>query len=396
MAPRTASPATAHPQRICFVAPFGLKLKGTVRARILPLARVLAARGHTVCVVVPPWDDPDTGDAGTVRMDAGVRIVSVSLGGGLPGTLVRMLAEIRRFRPDLLHIVKPRAHAGIVQWLVWQSRRVSRRPRLRIVLDVDDWEQAWEGVIGYAWPVARFLAWQEEWGIRHADAITAASRWLEERVHHYAPETPVLYLPNGVEPVADLPQAGRSGGAPTVLLFSRFVEVEPAWMGELWRQLQVRLPTVHLLVAGQAIAPHLQEAMRVVIENKTTPSAKVSWLGYVDPPRMEDLLAQVGCVIFPAADVPLNQAKCSVRLATTLMAGLPVVASAVGEQANYGAGGAARLVEAGASPAQFAQAVADLLAAPQDRVAQAEAARQHLAERYSWDSLGAWLDGFYG
>ena len=39
--------------RIAFVAPFGLRAKGTTRARVLPLARELARRGHTVAVFVP-------------------------------------------------------------------------------------------------------------------------------------------------------------------------------------------------------------------------------------------------------------------------------------------------------------------------------------------------------
>ncbi len=56
-----------------------------------------------------------------------------------------------------------------------------------------------------------FLDWQEEWGIRHADGITAASRWLVERAKAYAPETPILYLPNGVtlpaEPTRRMPDS---------------------------------------------------------------------------------------------------------------------------------------------------------------------------------------------
>src|SRR2546421_1245473 len=44
--------------RIVFIAPFGLQPKGTVSARMLPLAGALAARDHLVRVVIPPWDDP--------------------------------------------------------------------------------------------------------------------------------------------------------------------------------------------------------------------------------------------------------------------------------------------------------------------------------------------------
>lgn len=392
----TSPVAPPPPRRICFVAPFSLNVKGSVRARILPLAKVLAQRGSEVMVLIPPWDSPD--DGGKSWQDGGVRIVNVSVRGGLPLILGRMIREIRGFGPEILHIVKPRAHAGLIQWLFWQLRRSGPR----IFLDVDDWEQAWEGVAGYAWPVARFLAWQEEWGIRHADGITAASRWLEKRVNDYAPDTPILYLPNGV-PDTDAPiLSGQpsSGQPPTILLFSRFVEVDPAWMGEFWAAMQQKVPNVRLIVAGQGIQPHHEAAMRIVIGASTTRSTpptppNVIWLGYIDPPALAAATHTADCAIFPAANIPLNQAKCSVRLATTLMAGLPVVASAVGEQVNYAAGGAARLVDADASPADFAQAVADLLAAPQDRVALAAQARRHLVEEYDWEKLGERLDDFY-
>jgi len=243
------------------------------------------------------------------------------------------------------------------------------------------------------------LAWQEEWGIRHAHGVTAASRWLENRVHDYAPNTPVLYLPNGVAvtnaPIR--PRQAAPGEPPTILLFSRFVEVDPAWMGEFWADMQAKTPTVRLIIAGQGIRPRHETAMRVVIEAATDPSgpSQVTWLGYVDASDLAAAVDEADCAIFPAANVPLNQAKCSVRLATTLMAGLPVVASAVGEQAHYGRGGAARLVAADASPADFAQAVADLLARPRDRAALAAQARDRLVKLYNWERLGEKLDGFY-
>jgi glycosyltransferase involved in cell wall biosynthesis len=91
----------------------------------------------------------------------------------------------------------------------------------------------------------------------------------------------------------------------------------------------------------------------------------------------------------------LQQAKCSVRLATTLLSGVPVVASAVGEQAAYGAEGAANLVPAGASPEEFAAAVAAVLAAPSAQTRLSATARRRLLERYNWPALGDRLHAFY-
>jgi len=40
------------------IGPFGLRQKGTSRARLVPLAGALADRGHQIKVVLPPWDSP--------------------------------------------------------------------------------------------------------------------------------------------------------------------------------------------------------------------------------------------------------------------------------------------------------------------------------------------------
>jgi glycosyltransferase involved in cell wall biosynthesis len=79
-----------------------------------------------------------------------------------------------------------------------------------------------------------------------------------------------------------------------------------------------------------------------------------------------------------------------------MLDGIPVVASAVGEQARYGANGAARLVAADASPRQFAAEVVKLLAKRQEQALMTEQARTWLLSRYNWSLLGEELLTFYG
>ena len=413
------------PQRITFVAPFGLGQKTTVWARTLPMARHLASQGHTVSIVIPPWDTP--ADAGKRWTDTGVEMIHVSLGGGTPLIVARMLRVIDATRPDIVHIVKPRAHAGLVQWWLWQRRRLEigdwrfraisnlqspistspSNPTPKIILDVDDWEQAWAAINPYPRLTARFLAWQEEWGIRHADGITAASQWLVERVQQYTPTTPVLYLPNGVEQSSaergaqrvprnaelGLPQTPMQPLSPRILFFTRFVEIEPDWLAAFWGAVYDQCPAARLLMAGQALQPG-REALykQQIMDTQPTAAQQVEWLGYVDPAVV---YVQADCAIFPSQNVPLLQAKCSVKLATTLLHGVPVIASAVGEQAAYGADGAAWLLPATATPAEFAQAVVTLLHDPARQKTMIAQARQHLAAHYPWTTLGQKLENFY-
>jgi glycosyltransferase involved in cell wall biosynthesis len=149
-----------------------------------------------------------------------------------------------------------------------------------------------------------------------------------------------------------------------------------------------------LVVAGTPVREGLDLPFRQAVAS-TAAEGSVEWRGYVQGADLPALYAATGCAIFPAAEVPLQMAKCSVRLATTLLQGVPVVASAVGEQANYGADGAARLLRPDATPSEFAAAVDDVLRHPQQQVALAQAAATRLLQRYGWPRLAQSLSDFY-
>jgi hypothetical protein len=135
--------------KIVFIGPFGLQPKTTMRVRALPLAKALAARGHTVTLLIPPWDDPDR--SGQRWVEEGVAVVNVSLPG--PGVarwpglfhllLARSLvAQTLALQPDVVHLFKPKAYAGLAHLMLWGLRRL-KGLRVRLVVDTDDWEQAW-------------------------------------------------------------------------------------------------------------------------------------------------------------------------------------------------------------------------------------------------------------
>ncbi|MBK8049905.1 MAG: glycosyltransferase family 4 protein [Anaerolineales bacterium] len=371
---------------ICFVAPFGLGQKTTVWARTLPLAQALVAHGVQVSIVLPPWDTP--ADAGRRWQESGVTLINVATAGGVAPTTARMLHEIDRLHPSLVHIVKPRAHAGLVQWWLWQRRKC--RHQRPLLLDVDDWEQAWAPINRYPRLTAYFLAWQEEWGLRHADGVTAASQWLRSRTEAYNPGVPVLYLPNGVD--AEPGQLiWQPPGLGDVLFFTRFVEVEPAWLAAFARTLYAKRPQTHLLIGGSPVQSGLDAPFRRALATLE----QIHWLGYLPASVMPALYARISCAIFPAADVPLQQAKCSVRMATMSLSGVPIVASAVGEQRTYGEATGTVLVPAGASPALFADHVIAVLENETRPPAPRRRTPAPLLNRYGWSQLGARLFDFY-
>src|SRR5512141_1098570 len=98
--------------RIAYVAPFGLRAKGTARARALPLAEAVARRGHEVVLFVPPYDSPE--DAGLACREGLVPVVNLPLPRGqqTPAWHAllawRLLDAVRSFNPDLVHVFKPK------------------------------------------------------------------------------------------------------------------------------------------------------------------------------------------------------------------------------------------------------------------------------------------------
>lgn len=182
-----------------------------------------------------------------------------------------------------------------------------------------------------------------------------------------------------------------------ILYLTRYVEVEVEWLARFSASLHAIFPTARLIIAGEPLQAGRDQLFRAALTAPVESSEKssVSFLGKVTPAQIEELYASVDCAIFPSQVSILQQAKCSVRLATTLLHGVPVIASAVGEQANYGAAGAARLVAADATPEEFAQAVIEVLHDPEAQQRMIEQARTQLGKHYQWQQLGQRLDGWY-
>lgn len=383
-----------QPRRILFLAPFAAGgPKGTTRWRVLPLARALAAQGHTVRVLIPPYDCPR--QSGLQWQDQSVIVDNVSLPafGGMPGqmALARKLAQVAAaWKPDLVHCFKPKGPAGLAAWLL--DRRLGER--VPLVLDADDWEIGWNCAAGYPLVWRVFFHWQERWGLRRADAVTAASRWLVEYANTLrsgvlqeagSDGRAVIYLPNGVDPVPiDLafPSAKRT---PTVLAYTRCVEQTPDQLVRVWQRVLAREPDARLVVAG--LTPGWAASRLRHAADRAGVSHSVLATGWVPSSSRAGLFAAADVALLPVLDTPLNAAKSPVRLLDLLAAGVPVVTQNVGEYGRIVEHGVTGLVGAAGVDEAAADAVAGLLRDPALRTRLGRAAAASMRTQYSWSGL---------
>lgn len=394
---------------IVMIGPFGLRLKGTMSVRALPMAKTLAARGHSVVLLIPPWDHPD--DAGHEWEEDGVRVVNVPLPPKLPllfhGLLAfRLVRRALALRPDVVHCFKPKAYAGLAHFILWWLRRLRfARKKLsedvRLVVDEDDWEQAWNEIEAYSPAQKRVFAWQERWGLRHADAVVVASRALVSWVEGLdIPPGRIFYVPNGVSPSpidatghqplsADAAHIVRMlwelDDALVVLLYTRFFEFRLERIVEILQRVVTQEPRAKLLVVGEGLFGEESELDEMLTAAGLSNYA--AFTGWIESDRLPGYFAAADVAIFPYDDTPINRTKCSVKLTDLLAAGLPVVADAVGQNAEYVVDGESGWLVEPEDDAAFADAVVRLLKDADLRARLGASAARRMRQRFAWDSL---------
>ena len=435
--------------RIVMVGPFGLRPKGTMAARALPLARELARRGHTVTLVLPPWSWP--GDSGRVWEDGGVRVLNIVLPQS-PAPLFhlqtaqRLLEAALGQRPDVVHCFKPKAYSGFVQAALWATRRLELKPqasrtkpaeagwaegrppgvlagfsplrllsarlqprvsgwRGRLILDEDDWEGwgGWNELEAYPWLAKQVFAWQEGWGLRHADAVTVASRALETlALGHGVPRGRVVYLPNGGPP--DAPPGDRARGrvrwdlppdAPVVLVYTRFFEYGVTRLVQVLAAISAARPETRFLVVGNGLYGEEKELLAQASGHAALKA--LVYAGWPGDAALPDIFAASDLALYPLDDTLVNRAKSPAKLLQLLAAGVPVVADAVGQATVYvgGAQVGGGVLTPPETPAAMAQAAVALLDDAERRATLGRQARAWVRQHYAWPTLAERLEAVY-
>lgn len=392
--------------RIAFIAPFGMQPKGTVSARMMPLAHALAEKGHHVRVVVPPWDDPSAtpGFSGGIvdrhpeegRLEVNTLAIPKSGLRSLKLTNAMLRAAFSNFRPEVVHVFKPVGYSGLAGFALSALR-------VPWVLDVDDWEGpgGWADVNPYSPSQKLSLALMEALLPRLARTVTAASRTLEARIWDMGlSRRRIFYLPNGVShskyakwnpaPKAHLYPHG-SEHRPTILLYSRLAEFPWRWPLEVLERVRRSHPDVRLLVVGSGFFGEEKKLQEEAAAKGLGESVTV--MGRVPEEQLPAVLSAGDVVLYPMEDTLLNRAKSPVKLLELMVMGLPIVAHKVGQTPEF-LGDTGVLVEAGDVEA-MSDAIAALLSEPERRKRLGEAARRRVWAEFNWERLSGAAERAY-
>jgi glycosyltransferase involved in cell wall biosynthesis len=380
--------------RIAVVGNFGLTGKQTMAVRALPLAEQLAARGHSVCMALPVRQAADLDGP---RESRGVRLKYAGRGPRVPvlKQLWQMLLLAHfawHWHPDVVYCFKPIAFSGGVLALLWWLRRLGLFSGT-LLLDTDDWEGdgGWNERQPFPWWLKRVIALQERWTLRHADLVTVASRALVARAEQMGLQR-VLYLPNapaasspGLLTPADPDLRRRLGlvDRPLLLLYTRFVEFGLDRLLDTFNEILLRRPDTMLLVVGQGLAGEEDRLRRRAAGRGM--EGKILLAGWLSGDQVASYFRAADLAIYPLDDTLLNRTKCPVKLLDLLVAGVPVVADAVGQAVEYLENGKIGVLVPAGDRRAMAEAVVDLLGNPQRRTALGEAARREVLARWRWD-----------
>jgi len=389
---------------IVFLAPFGIRPKGTVIARMIPLAAGLQALGHRVAIVAPPYTNPeDSGKTETVR---GVQVRNICLGPAnkvfaAPVLARRMYRAAMAEKPDLVHLFKPKGYGGLAAFALLLSGLPGKRAPALFV-DTDDWEGTggMNELHAYGWAERAVFGFQERWLQKCAAGVTAASRTLQARAGEMGiPPRNVLYLPNCVDDSRPGTGSGiREGlgipaGAPVVLLYTRFFEFGQQRLHLVLAGIYREVSGVRFLVVGKGRRGEDEQLLRAAEELGFAPALHMA--GWVEPELIPDYLAAGDVAIYPFDDNLVNRAKCPAKLTELLRAGIPVVADRVGQISEYVEAGSSGILCDPGNWREMAERTVELLGEREKRRLLGEAGRRHLLENFSWSAYAAKLIDFY-
>ena len=394
--------ATQRLVKIVYIAPFAFSPKATVSARALPMAAALARRGHSVTILLPPYDNP--ADSGRKWIQEGVRLENMTLKGvagprQYADLAIQMANRTRALRPDVIHAFKPTGPGALaLQGLAGKHW-----------VDNDDWEGrgGWLDVNPYSRLEKAVLGWQEGNVLGGARAVTCASEALVARTQGfrgYKPAADVVLLPNG--PDITLRAAIKSAQGrrealraefgwsdKTVLIYTGNIPLNQDldMAAQALRSLASAQPSLRwaIIGAGDGIPAVKQTIAAAGVAHL------VEWHSFMPHAQVAERLAAADIAVYPYRDSNINRAKCSIKVLEYMAAGLPMVVSDVGMNRVYLEHGVSGWVTPAGDTKAFEAGLRALLDDPARARAIGAAAQSRVWRQFGWEARIGALEALY-
>ncbi len=309
------------------------------------------------------------------------------------GATCGMIAGIMRSPATVYHLGKPQPVNGMAALI-----GVALLRGQGFYVDCDDDERT-SNQFAAAWQAQVFDVWQQVLP-RLATGVTVNTGYLARRM---PPAQRVVLVPNGVEPqqfapppprvLAGMRRAARLAGRrvvaycgtlalhnhPVDLLLQAFVQVYRA------------VPNATLLLIGggsdsgqvRQHAEALGIADALVMTGEVPYTAVPAWLALAD------------LSVDPVYDNAVARARSPLKIAESLLLGVPVVTGDVGDRVAMLADGAAGVLVAPGCPNALAAGIIALLHDDARRQELAAAGTVHVRQHYTWHALAAQWEGVY-
>lgn len=219
-----------------------------------------------------------------------------------------------------------------------------------------------------------------------ATALIAVSQEVKSYLQQWVSGDRLFVLPNGVNPArfSDIPKS--SAAMPFTV---GFVGSLKPWHGldcliEAFAQLRQTVPLARLLIVGDG--PQRQALEQAIAKENLMPY--VQWTGAVPPEQVPHWLGQMSVAVapYPASD---NFYFSPLKVVEYMAAGLPVVASCIGQLPDIIDDRVTGILCLPGEPTALAQALERLWRSPQQRQQLGLAARDFVLKHHTWDRIAA-------
>ncbi|MBN2327266.1 MAG: glycosyltransferase family 4 protein [Candidatus Omnitrophica bacterium] len=368
--------------RILFIGHNGYEYPHT-RVRCYHFARMLSKHPRVETSVLSFRDDlaPHKTEADIYNLRDREKVVLTAK------AVWRLLQE----KNTVVYIQKAHFHAAAPYWLYRMGWLKS------YIFDYDDYDIPLSNFF-YRGTLNRLFFGSNRWDeitfrlIRNAAGCVASSRELCSLMQEHNPK--VSYIPTGVDADVFKPSAHKPSSAEAVVLWNGLVWGEPIlknirMLFSAFQRARIQAPNLRLLLAGGGAAwPDLKK-----VAADRFSDVPIEWREWIDPREMPALLQSVDIGVLPLeGEDRWLRCKSPTKLFEYMSAGLPVIASAVGEASHVIEHQKSGLLAQ--NEADFSDLLIALAQNPEQRMTLSAHARERIESNYALPVLGERLYHF--